>query len=375
MEFPDGPAVVRFCSDITARKQVEKKLQETNEKLATWVNELEERNREMAQLSEMGELLQSCQILEEVYSVSAKFVQRLFSGVQGSLYLINNSREMVEEVARWGESQSSERLFLPGDCWALRRGRLHLVSAPNFGLLCQHITNPQEANYLCVPLLAHGEALGVLYLQYGLNEPEAEKYFDEHRQHLAAAVADHVALALANLKLREALRQQAIRDLLTGLFNRRYMEESLERELRRAERGGTSVGVIMSDIDKFKEFNDLFGHDGGDTLLRDLGVFLKKRMRGEDIVCRYGGEEFVFVLPDATLESTRQWAEELRRAVKELRVYHLGKPLGPIAMSFGVAVFPEHGSTVEKILNRADIALYRAKNEGRDRVIIASQEE
>jgi diguanylate cyclase (GGDEF)-like protein len=168
------------------------------------------------------------------------------------------------------------------------------------------------------------------------------------------------------------LRQQSIRDILTGLFNRRYMEESLARELRRSERENKPVGVIMLDIDHFKDFNDLFGHDGGDALLRELGAFLNTHTRGGDIVARYGGEEFVAVLPGATLEETRFRAEEIRQGVKELQVFHLGKPLSKCTLSFGVAAFPEYGSTSDEILKSADIALYRAKSEGRDRVVVAS---
>jgi diguanylate cyclase (GGDEF)-like protein len=177
-------------------------------------------------------------------------------------------------------------------------------------------------------------------------------------------------MALSNLKLREALRQQSIRDSLTGLFNRRYMEETLEREIRRAEREKKPVGIIMFDIDHFKNFNDLSGHDGGDAMLRELGAYLSKSMRGGDIVCRYGGEEFVAVLPGASLEETRKRAEDLRQGVKEMPVYHLGKPLGRCTISLGVSAFPDHGLNSEIILKGADSALYRAKNEGRDKVVV-----
>jgi diguanylate cyclase (GGDEF)-like protein len=184
-------------------------------------------------------------------------------------------------------------------------------------------------------------------------------------------VAEHIALALANLKLQETLRDQAIRDPLTGLFNRRYMEESLEREVSRAGRSGIPVGVIMLDIDHFKHFNDTFGHEAGDTLLGALGNFLRAHIRGGDIACRYGGEEFTLILPDASFDATRDRAEQLREAVTKLNVLHRGETLGPITLSLGVATFPEHGSIGQAVLLAADGALYRAKHEGRNRVVVA----
>ncbi len=182
--------------------------------------------------------------------------------------------------------------------------------------------------------------------------------------------AGQIALSLAKLRLRETLRLQSIRDPLTGLFNRRYMEESLARELRRAARNQRSLGAIMLDLDHFKRFNDTFDHEAGDALLRELGDFLRTRTRCEDIACRYGGEEFALILPEASVEVTRQRAERLRTEFKHLNVEHRGQSLGTVTLPLGIAVFPEHGTSVEDILWAADRALYRAKEEGRDRVVI-----
>jgi diguanylate cyclase (GGDEF)-like protein len=172
------------------------------------------------------------------------------------------------------------------------------------------------------------------------------------------------------LKLRETLRTQSIRDQLTGLYNRRHMEESLERELRRASRSGRAIGIVLVDIDHFKRVNDTHGHEAGDKLLKAVGQFLQSRMREEDLACRYGGEEFVFVLPEASLDATSQRAERLREEVKGLRVQHRGRDLEPVSISLGVAVFPEHGTTGASLLRSADHALYRAKAEGRDRLVV-----
>jgi diguanylate cyclase (GGDEF)-like protein len=159
---------------------------------------------------------------------------------------------------------------------------------------------------------------------------------------------------------------------LTGLFNRRYMEESVDRELRRAQRRGMPLGVIMIDIDHFKRFNDTFGHAAGDTLLREMGGLLQQHTRGEDIACRYGGEEFTLVLLEASAEDTEQRAALLREEAGRLRVEYGHQPLGNITISVGVAVFPDHGGTVETLLKSADAALYRAKAGGRDRVMVAT---
>ena len=184
-------------------------------------------------------------------------------------------------------------------------------------------------------------------------------------------MADSVALAVANLNLRETLRQQSIRDPLTDLFNRRYMEESLERELRREGRSQKPVGIVMLDIDHFKRVNDTYGHDAGDAVLRQLGHFLKEHTRGGDIACRYGGEEFILILPEASLEQTHACAEKYRQDFKVLPLLHNGRLIDPITLSFGVAAYPEHGATREAVLRAADAALYSAKHEGRDRVVVA----
>jgi diguanylate cyclase (GGDEF)-like protein len=184
-------------------------------------------------------------------------------------------------------------------------------------------------------------------------------------------MAEHIAMALSNLKLHETLRSQSIRDPLTGLFNRRFMEESLELELRRAVRNQRPLSVIMLDLDRFKHFNDSYGHDAGDALLRELGTLLQTNIRGEDIACRYGGEEFTLIMPEGNAEIAKQRAELLRDAIKNLEVQHRGQALGWVTASLGVAVFPEHGRTRDSLLQSADSALYMSKDAGGDKVTMA----
>jgi diguanylate cyclase (GGDEF)-like protein len=356
--------------DITERVQMEKAIKYS-------LRKLEEDTREITLLGEMGDLLQTSRDVEEAYAISAQSARKLFPAQAGALYVISASRNLLEAVAVWGESPqgSDERVFAPDDCWALRRGQVHLVLNPSAGLVCKHVraNGPATLPYLCVPMMAQSEALGVLHLQCcqpGL-EPGERNHIAESKQRLAEAVADSIALALANLKLRETLRNQSIRDPLTGLFNRRYMEETLERETRRAKRSGASLGIIMADIDHFKRFNDAYGHEAGDAVLRALGKLLQTRVRGEDIACRYGGEEFTFVLPSASLHATQQRAEELREQAQYLRVEQGSQSLGSLTLSLGVAVYPQHAETWEAVLQAADAALYRAKESGRNRVMVS----
>ncbi len=383
ISFVDGRTIRRFSTqirneldlyfgrlyifdDVTQRNQTEQALQEANQNLMGWVRELEQRTHEITLLNEMSDLLQACLSVEEAHSAIAALVQPLFPNVSGGVFTISSSRQIVDAVATWGDQLASQKMFAPHECWALRRGRSHCITETKTGLRCQHLHRETACTEsLCVPMMAQGEALGLLYLSaHQLGQ------LSEAKQRLAVTVAEHIALALANLTLRETLQKQSIRDPLTGLFNRRYLEESLLREIHRAERKQQSVGIIMLDVDHFKRFNDTFGHEAGDTVLRELGLFLRKNIRQSDIACRYGGEELTLIMPESSLEATQQRAEQIREGVKLLQVQHRRQLLGCITISLGVACFPEHGLTGDAVIRSADQALYQAKAKGRDRVVV-----
>jgi diguanylate cyclase (GGDEF)-like protein/PAS domain S-box-containing protein len=359
--------------DITERRQWEEAIQTTNDKLHTLVAQVEERNRTMTQANEMADMLQACQTSDEAYKAIEYFMPKLFPEDAGALYMLNNSRNLFETVAGWGQDQQLISTFAPDECWSVRRGRFHKVENPREALRCHHVAEVDHGGYLCVPLIAQGETLGVFHLRPGppaaVQPPELAGVKDQ----LALTVAEDLALALANLRLRETLRNQAIRDPLTGLFNRRYLEETMERELNRAKRQKIPLGVIMMDLDHFKQYNDTFGHSAGDELLSALGMLLKSHIRGEDITCRYGGEEFLLILPGTTMEIALERAESLRQAVKEMHRLYQG--LNPITLSVGVAVYPDHGDASLQIIQSADAALYRAKKAGRDCVVTAAYAE
>jgi diguanylate cyclase (GGDEF)-like protein len=221
--------------------------------------------------------------------------------------------------------------------------------------------------------MAHGEALGILHLQPSadpLRQLDPTGPRAEADRKLAEVLAEQIGLALGNLKLRETLRSQSIRDPLTSLFNRRYLEESLEREISRANRDRSSVAIIMLDIDHFKDFNDTYGHQAGDAALRTLGEYLKKATRGQDIVCRYGGEEFALVFSGSNLQGALERGEALRDGVKRLQVQYASQLLGSITVSMGLSLFPDHGTTIAEVLRGADQALYCAKRDGRDQICV-----
>jgi diguanylate cyclase (GGDEF)-like protein len=336
-----------------------------------------ERTHEVDLLNQMGELLQACLTQEEAYAVIGQMVGQFFPEESGMLLVMGGPRDGVQTVTAWGAPSPRARVtFAVDECWALRRGRVYYVEDSASGLLCQHLESPPPAAYVCIPLAAQGETLGVLHVAVGRLEPPgsvaaAPRGLPEARQRLAVTVAEQFALALANLRLRETLRMQSVRDPLTGLFNRRYLEETFERELRRAEREERPLSVIMLDVDRFKEINDTFGHDAGDAVLGALGNLLRGACRAADIACRYGGEEFILILPSASLPDAHRRAEEIRAAIREVQVIHEGRPLAPVRCSMGVSAFPEHGKAVGNLLRAADAALYRAKREGRDQVVVA----
>ncbi len=357
----------KVTGDITERRAVEKARQEA---LA-----LKQRTTEITLLSQLGALLHACLTTHEAFKIFGQFAPRLFPAESGALYILSPSRNTLESASAWGDFPAGEQVFAPDDCWALRSGRMHCVDEPTPAIVCPHLSAWSAVAHLCVPMTAQGDILGILHVHSNPVSPAVTKEgirpLPASKRQLATAVAEQVGLALANLKLRETLRLLSVRDPLTGLFNRRFMQESLERELRRAARSSRPLGGILLDIDHFKQFNDSYGHEAGDIVLRELGGFLQSQIRGEDIACRVGGEEFLLILPDTSLDVTRQRAEKLREASKRVSIQYGGRPLGVITLSMGVVVFPVHGSTCDVILRSADEALYQAKAQGRDRVVVA----
>jgi len=359
--------------DFAEQKRAQQERQE-KEILRAQVDELSRRTNEIATLNELGEVLRSAVSLAEAYPVIPRFVRKLCLSKSGALYGLNEEHNILEAVVSWGDAPPQEDGFLPHECWALRRGKIHHVNSSRSEPACPHWKPPISGVSSCVPLTARGKTLGLLRL---LGAPHDERLtaeedaLGEYKQRLTKTVAQQISSALFDLNLQETLRFEASRDPLTGLFNRRHMEESLRRELYRASRKKTKVGFLLVDLDRFKGFNDKFGHTAGDATLRELSAFVQKRSRADDILCRYGGEEFLLVLWDCSLNDLIRRAEEIRDGAKQLHLEHEGRALGRITLSVGVALFPDHGKTPEDLFQAADAALYLAKKEGRDRIMVA----
>jgi diguanylate cyclase (GGDEF)-like protein len=368
--------VFAIVVDITTRTNLQEQLEHANEELRRHADELEQRGREMSLLAQMGELLEACQSLDEAYAVVARIAEPLFAGDAGALYALASSGSVVETVAAWGSPPPMRSVFSPTDCWALRRGRLHVVHNDDPELKCPHVEEPIASGLFCEPLVAQTETLGLLHVQVrrrAVGKARAALLAD--RGHLVETMGEQLALALANIRLRATLREQSARDSLTGLFNRRYMEESLEREVRRATREGYGLGVLLADLDNFKQLNDAFGHAAGDEVLRRVGRFLGAAVRGEDIACRFRGEEFVVILPKASLADTHRRAEALREGIKAHQLLEPTDIYPTATMSIGVAAYPEHGTSAGQLVLAADSAMYLAKGQGRDRVVVAGGSE
>lgn len=319
-------------------------------------------------LSHYAGLLQSCQTLQEAMDMTAHVIADLIPELGGRCYILRASQNLAETAARFGrETIASADLLHPNDCWALRRGQVHRSQAHDGGVRCAHLERSGGEHgdprwSLCVPLMAQNTSLGLLCLS-GEGPPR------EADLALVQSIAEQLSLAIVNLQLRETLRVQSLRDPLTGLFNRRYLEENLQRELLRCQRRQLPLSVLMLDIDHFKRFNDEHGHAAGDALLARVGQLLQELVRNEDIACRYGGEEFTLVLPEADAEAAAQRAERIRAAIAATSIVHLRQAFGPATCSIGLATSTSERDTPQQLLQTADAALYRAKAEGRDRVV------
>lgn len=327
-------------------------------------------NLDISLLEQLIDSLQACFSVEEAYIAITPLVKRFFPDEAGALYVMNSSNKLLEAIATWGSRPlTSDLIFSCNECLSLQRKQAHLVEDTHHGLLCQHIRSdflPVET--FCVPMIVQGETLGVLYIS------SLYRGRISQTKQLAACVAKHIGLALANLKLRESLQNQSFRDPLTKLYNRRYLEESLEREILRSERHSQPLGIILVEIDHFNRLNDTLGSAVGESLLREMGLFLPSQLRNSDMACRYRGEEFLLLLPEASLEITQQRAEQLRQNIKQLNIEYSRQTLHSITISCGVASFSEHGLTGKALIRAATKALNLAKEQGCDRLVTASSD-
>lgn len=313
-------------------------------------------------LFRMADMLQSALSYPDANAVLRATATKLIPGFGGSLYVFNNSGDRLElsTVWDWPEDAAPADPIFPSQCWALKRGKAHLNQPGLEALLCEH--HGEGSVVLEIPMMARGEVYGLLSVQAGGDDAEARLMAVAP---VAVALSDAMSLALSNIALRDRLRTQALRDPLTGLYNRRYMEDVLQRYANLAEQNNSPLSVVMIDLDHFKRLNDEHGHALGDAVLAEVAAAIVGTIRPCDVACRYGGEELVVLLPDCTMAEGMAKAEILRSRIERLSENHGAL----ISASLGVATLPETSSKVADILADADAALYRAKAEGRNRVV------
>ncbi len=355
--------------------QVEKRthdIAESNMELNLSISQLKKRTDEMLLLNQMSEILQACESEEESFKVLERFCNKLFCEGSGYFTVLNNSKIMLSVIFSWGGGKPEADEFHHNKCWAIRRGKVNMVEDPLKDPLCPHIKERPGAVYFCIPIIAKTELVGMLHLAVDASvtdkmDSKEKMVYIAAKQMLAISMLEHYAPCLINIRLVETLKLQSIKDSLTGLYNRRYLEGSVDREISRVERRGLEIGIIMLDVDHFKSFNDIYGHATGDAVLTALGSYLQNSIREEDIACRYGGEEFVLIMPEASLEVAYERAERIREGIKkEVTVTGRSEMLN-ISVSLGVSVYPKHGKNSSELIGKADSALYKAKAGGRDR--------
>ena len=338
--------------------------QAANDRLAMSLAEVEREHLATQELADFASLLQGCQTIPEIFQVATHSITQILPGTSGSFYLMRTSGDHAEVQADWGDYwKDRPNSIAPSQCWALRQGRA-FQSQPD-RLVCPHrnseISVPVDCS-TCVPMMVQGSEVGLIFIQHDPKWGSGA---------MAEAVSEQLALAITNMRLRETLRTQSLRDPLTGLSNRRELDENLPREIARSQSANQPTSLMVLDIDHFKRFNDTFGHDAGDSVLREFAHLLRKSVRIEDIVARLGGEEFIVVLPSMPSAAAAVLAEDIRARVEQMEVVHRGVSLGKITCSIGVAECPRHATEAATLVSTADAALYRAKTRGRNRVAVS----
>lgn len=379
--------IVGILRKISDRKLTEKALQSKIQEYEKLVDDLKSRQEEDSLLIELGDLLQSCLTSSEVYAVVGQISKRLFSGIRGALFILDEARQSFGSVVSWGDPIEGETTFSPQDCWALRRARNHIYAPPEFRMSCPHVqridlrdntslssTDLQDANedatldvspHICIPMNAQGDMMGILHLQYAV-EDRPQSWL-----RVAAAMAGRVGLALANLKLRESLDSQAHYDHVTGLYSHGFWVNLFRQELDASIKAGRSMILVLMDIDNFTRMNETYGRDAGDQVLKELGSLITNRLRRHEFVGRFGADTFVLALPEITLEETLERTANIKAAISDLRIVHQGRLLDGITVTVSISGHPWHGNKLQDILYSAEIALQKVKREGGNKIVLA----
>lgn len=351
--------------DVSDRIQNEKRMIELNKQTLEMLNELKQLEHEENLLNKLNSMLQVCLKPEEAYPRISIIAEKLFPELNGGLSVYIKVNQNIETVLQWGKEKLLQNFFLPADCFGIRGGITNTVDDPNISVPCAHYLSPPQGGYMSIPLIVQNELIGVIHILASKG-----KAIPKHLQELAVTFSNIIKLALANINLRESLHELSMRDQLTGLYNRRYLTESLTRELLRIVREKTTLCTAMLDIDDFKKFNDTLGHAAGDEVLKFIGNMLKNNFRSSDIACRFGGEEFVVIMIRSDAKDAAQRMNHFRETIQNSSLFYQGKLLPSITISIGIAEAPQHGISVEDLLKAADTALYQVKRTGKNKVEI-----
>ncbi|STX41805.1 sensor histidine kinase [Legionella donaldsonii] len=364
----------QIARNVTERLKIEKEMERANAQLTKNIEETRQRNHAVYLLNQLSSTLQMCLNVEETLEPIAMYGQKILPTTAGSLYLAHPSKNYMDCMTGWGKPIIEEKIIGTEQCWAIRRGQIYHYYNSGQSIPCQHVKAVKPIPcYVCIPLQAQNENIGLLYLEFlnsqDLNEKEFRQLVENHEQ-LIISIAESIALSLSNIKLHVSIKMRSIRDPLTNLYNRSYLEEFFSRELQRAKRQNNNLAIVMMDLDHFKKVNDTYGHEAGDIVLIEVANLLARNIRETDIVCRYGGEEILLLLVEVnSAEEVYERIDQLRQEIGKLEISFQGKLLERITASFGIAMMPEHADTQSALIEIADRALYQAKKQGRNKVV------
>lgn len=328
------------------------------------INERKQNETIISLLSKMNSMLQLCHDSTEAYNIISHNASKIFSGISGGLAVFNKLTNHQETVGTWGEHPVLKSSFRSEDCWAFRSGDVYIINDPEKDVICNHFQPMPSITSICIPLIVQNQILGMLNFNFSRG-----KNITSYQQQVINNFTEIIKLSLSNIQLKEKLSEQAIHDPLTGLLNRRYLYDVLPRLLQHAIEIRQTISLCMIDIDFFKRINDMDGHETGDEVLKYVGILLKNNFRGNDIACRFGGEEFVVILVGSDVKEAHKKMEHIRSEMENAKINTSNHFLSPITLSIGIAESPQHGETVHEILRAADLALYAAKDQGRNRIV------
>lgn len=355
--------------DISERKALEEQNEEMRQAEA-----LRQSERQLLALT--SEWLYSAKSFDELLMVVRRAMHTLIPEADGALYIYSAQRSTLELVASWGTVPEFPDHILPDECWALRRGRAYAYGLKPIQFPCDHVQN-KDTPYFCLPIIAHGETIGLMHIIFdGFEEGGLMRHMRaevlNNRWDVSLICAEQISLAVANVRLRHELHERSVRDALTGLWNRRWFSEQAARDLAAAERDDVPLSLIAIDVDHFKRFNDRFGHDAGDLVLKEVAGLMQALGHGTVYPCRLGGEEFTLLCVGMATDRAADLAEALRNRVAALSLSAGGASLPGVRISCGVATYPQDGKTLDQLMKRADTALYAAKEGGRNRTVLAA---